>query len=124
MNPEFSSPGLSAYETAVLITGLFCLAHMVFRRHKGADREQTWELSHWDTGLLDFGLVIVFIYLLVFASNLLTLQTYTMITGNDSVPLEHQFFYYGFSMHLSILAGFWGLHWYYRKSKTITTESG
>lgn len=119
MNPEISSPALDLYATIVLYASLICLAHMVFTKGRGVCGKKTWELGHWGVGALDFGLILLFLYLLAFGAGALTIGLYTLFSDIETFPQQHQYLLQAFSMHLAFLAGLIGLHTWYPKPKTI-----
>lgn len=119
MSPEFTSPAMDLYATIVLFASIICLAHLVFSKGRGVCGKKTWKLSHWGIGGLDFCMILVFLYLLAFAAGALAVRLYSLLSGNQTAPPDHQYFLQAFSMHLAFLAGLTGLFFYYLKPKTI-----
>lgn len=119
MSPESTSQASDLYATIILYSSLICLAHMVFTKGRGVCGKKTWELSHWGVGGLDFGLILVFLYLLSFGAGTLIVGLYTLLSGNQTVLPEYQYLLQAFSMHFAFLAGLTGLYKYYTKPQTI-----
>ena len=119
MSPESTSQAPDLYATIILYASLLCLAHMVFTKGRGVCGKKTWKLSHWGVGGLDFGLILVFLYLLSFGAGTLIVGLYTLLSGTQTVLPEHQYLLQAFSMHFAFLAGLTGLYKFYPKPNTI-----
>tara|TARA_Y100000588_G_scaffold254757_1_gene269272 strand:+ start:6692 stop:7528 length:837 start_codon:yes stop_codon:yes gene_type:complete len=102
MNPEDLSPVVLYYSTALFFAGLACLIHHVFLDRKDSSLAAHKDLGPWKITSSDLGLILVFIYLFIFAAGILATEVYKYLYKVDGIP-DDLLFLLGYPMHIAIV---------------------